>query len=87
MQITLALHALAHAQLFEQFRRRVFQHAGLDGGFDVGAAALLQHDRGYAFQMQHMGQQQPGWAGADDADLGNLFHACLLRCVAALICL
>ena len=36
---------------------------------DVVAAAVFDHHRVDAVQMQQVREQQPGWAGADDANL------------------
>src|SRR5688572_2390032 len=64
-----ALHALADAALRQQVDRALLEHAGADGRFDLLAAARLDDNRGDAFEVQEMGKQQPGGAGAHDGDL------------------
>ena len=65
----LALHPLADAGLDQQIARPVFDQAGADAAFDVGAAAVLQNDGIDALKMQEMRQHQPGRPGADDPHL------------------
>ena len=66
----LALQPLARARLGQQVDRGLLEHAGPDAVLDVVAAARLDHDRLDALHTQDLGQRQPRWARADDADLG-----------------
>ena len=49
---------------------RLLEHAGAHALLDVLARARLEDDRLDALQVEQVGQQQPGRAGADDPDLG-----------------
>jgi len=69
-----ALQALADSGFDEQVDRALLEQAGPDTRLDILARALL-HDYGIdTVAMQQLRQQQAGWAGADDGDLG-LEHA------------
>ena len=65
----LAPQALAEASLDQGFDGDLFEHAGPDPALHMSAAARLENDRIDALQMQKSRQQEPGWPGADDADL------------------
>jgi hypothetical protein len=76
-------HALADAGLVQDVHRALFEHAGADRGFDLGPGARFEHDRFDALQVQQVGKQQAGRAGADDGDLGahGLSPCALLVCL------
>ncbi len=65
----LAPQAFAEPRLDQGFDGDLLQHAGPDPALHVSAAARLENDRFDALQMQKPRQQEPGWPGADDADL------------------
>ena len=75
----LGVHPLADAGLAQRLRGAVLEHAGPDALLDVAAVAALEHHRVDALQVQQLREQQAGWAGADDGDLGP--HAHLRRSV------
>ena len=54
--------------------RALLEHAGAHPLLDVLAAARLEHDGLDPVQVQQVGEQQAGRAGADDADLGVYPH-------------
>ena len=60
--------AMGDAGAVQQRDRALFQHAGADAAFDVGAGAAFQHQALDAGDVQKLRQQQPGRAGADDDD-------------------
>ena len=62
----------------QQVDGALLEHAGAHALLDVLAAAVLEHDRLDAAQVQQVREQQPGGAGADDADLRPLLHSVLL---------
>src|SRR5262249_12865982 len=64
-----ALHALAHPGLDQEIACPLLDETGADAVFDIVAAAVLQHDRLDARQMQQMRQHQPGGPRPHDADL------------------
>ena len=66
----LAVHAGADAHLVQEVDRALLEHAGPDAALDMRAVVPLEHDRGDAGLVQELGQQEPGRARADDADLG-----------------
>ena len=69
MDQTLALHPFAYAGGNEEFRSRVFQHAGADRLFAIAPAASLDDDAIDFFETQEMGEKQPGGSCAYDRDL------------------
>ena len=76
-----ALEPLAHAGLHHQVDGALLEHACPDGGLDRFARARLDDHRLDAAQVQKMRQHQPGWADANDADLGSQFTRGLsVRC-------
>jgi hypothetical protein len=64
-----ALEPAADSRIDQQVDRALLEHAGPDAFFHVAAAVELEHDRGYAREVQQVRQQQPGRTGADDGDL------------------
>src|SRR5690348_14879775 len=66
---TLAHQALAEAELVHEIDHPVFEHAGADRAFDIGAAAILEDDAVDAGASQQMREEEPGGSRADDTDL------------------
>src|SRR5688572_26053046 len=64
-----ALDARANAHGHQQIDRTLLEHAGAHSVDDMIAAAVLDHHRVDAVQMQQLGEQQPRGTGTNDADL------------------
>ncbi len=64
--------AVPDAGVDEQVRRPLLQDPRADALLDVLAAAVLEHDRLDALQLEQPGERQPGRPRADDSDLGPL---------------
>ena len=64
-----ALHARARADLHQEVARPLLDQSGADATLDIVTAAVLQHDRLDARQMQEMRQHQPGRPCPDNTDL------------------
>jgi hypothetical protein len=71
---SLGLEALADADLNEQVDGALFEDAGADAFFDVGAAFIFENDGVDAVEIQHVRKQEAGWPGAYDSDLGFYRH-------------
>src|SRR5205823_12882735 len=69
-----ASHSVADAGRAQEVGRSLFEHAGAHARLDVVPAAGLEHDGLDALEMEKVGQHEPGWAGADDANLGFSPH-------------
>src|SRR5438034_607744 len=63
---------LANADLVQQVDRSLLEHTGPDPVLNVLAAAVFEHDRVDALQMQKLRQHESGGTGTDDPDLGAL---------------
>ena len=70
----LAVHPLSDAGLAQGVHGSLLEHAGAHALLDVLAVARLQHDGLDPVQVQQVGEQQAGRAGADDGDLGVYPH-------------
>ena len=71
MHRTLAPHAIAEAQGMKQVDGTLLEHAGANGGLDIGAAAIVEHDRLDAPPVQKVRKQKARRPCADDANLGT----------------
>ena len=69
---SLAQHSIAEAHSAQQIDGRLLQDAGPEPVFDVGAVAILEHDRFDPLLVEQVRKQQSGRTGPDDRDLG--FH-------------
>jgi hypothetical protein len=58
-----------NADFAQQIDGGLFQHAGADARFDIGAAALLEEHAIDPGLPQQLRQEQPGRARSDDSDL------------------
>ena len=65
----LAIHAPADSRAPQQLGGARLEHPGADPRLDVLAAAVLEHDRVDAFEVEQVRERQPGRPGADDPDL------------------
>jgi hypothetical protein len=63
------MQPLGYAGAFEHLHRSLFENAGTDSAFDMGAAALFEDDVFDSRPMEKLRQQKAGWPGADDDDL------------------
>jgi hypothetical protein len=64
-----ALEAVADAGGDHGVDGALFEHAGADGGFDGVAGAALDDDAVNTLEVQEVGEEKAGGAGADDAYL------------------
>src|SRR2546423_13428837 len=69
-----ASHSVADAGRAQEVSRSLFEHAGAHARLDGVPAAGLVADGLDALEMEKVGQHEPGWAGADDANLGFSSH-------------
>ncbi len=70
----LALHAFAKAERAKQVDGALLEHAGANRRLDIGAAAVVEHDRLDALPVQQVRKQKARRACADDANLGAHRH-------------
>src|SRR2546421_5538905 len=77
---TLLGHPIADAARDQEVRRSRFEHPGADSLLDILSTARLQHDGFNTLTVEEMGEQEPGGAGPDDADLGHPASACSTGC-------
>jgi hypothetical protein len=75
MHRTFGQHPRAESRLVQQVHRALFENACTNGGFDIAAAACLEHDRFNTAKMEKMGEQEARRTRANDADLCT--HECL----------
>jgi hypothetical protein len=69
MHQALALHAFAHAGFGQKIDRVLFEHTGAHTILNVLAGTIFDDNGFDAFAMEEMREEQPGGAGANDADL------------------
>jgi hypothetical protein len=74
MHRSLAEHPLADAACTKEIDSALFQHAGAQRRFDLGAAARFQHDRVDTLEMKQVRKREARGSGADDADLRAARH-------------
>ena len=70
MDEAFAVHPRADPGIAHLLAGVVLHQPGADAAFDVGAGLRLDHHAGDAGAGEDLAEQQPGGAGADDADLG-----------------
>jgi hypothetical protein len=68
---SLSLQALCDPQLVHQIYCVLLEQTGTHTCLDVGPVARLEHDGFDALALQQQRQRQPGWARADDCNLGS----------------
>src|ERR1700694_257734 len=72
--MSLTIHARAKSDLTQKLNGAGLQHASPNSSQHMGAALPFQYDGVDAVSIENMGQQQAGWATADDCRLGSRRH-------------
>ena len=72
--MALAIHALAEAGRAQEIDRAGLQHAGANAAQDMRPALPLEHDTVDAVEIEHVREQQPGRAAADNRHLSSRYH-------------
>jgi hypothetical protein len=75
MNQALAAHALADSSFVQQIHRALFQDARANAILDMFARLGLYNDALHARKMQELGQDESGWSGSDDRNLGTMAFA------------
>jgi hypothetical protein len=66
---TVAMEAIADAQLRHEVGGELFEDAGADAIDDVFLIAAFEDDRVDSFEVEQLPEQQSGWSGSDDSNL------------------
>src|SRR5205807_4308631 len=74
VRTSLKIHARAKSNLAQKLDRASLQNASANSFLHMGAAVPFQHDGVDAISVENMGQQQAGWATANDCYLGSRGH-------------
>ncbi len=72
MNQAFAAHALADSGFVQQIHCALFQDASTNAILDMFARLGLQDDALNARKMQELGQDESGWSGSDDRNLGTM---------------
>src|SRR5262249_37787808 len=72
--MTFAIHTLAEIDSTQKIDGASLQHAGANAAQDMRPALPLEHHAVDAVEIEHVRQQQPGRAAADDRHLSSRCH-------------